>query len=214
MSIATAIQNAPVLCPGIQHKKLSLHGHDPANRQYCLERWAFVRDEWHSLECFFILDPASNKKRCSKCDNVNSNIRPSRFPRLYPASTDDDASTQPILSSAKSPAPTPPIDDLFFSNHDALQSRLQALIESVEDDADLSDNAELHRFGKALLLKGVHTFDIDDDRMFVACIGDGCDSCFVKKKRVNISTSCMRCKYNKANDKQYKARREHHCQCN
>ena len=52
---------------------------------------------------------------------------------------------------------------------------------------DLSNDAEIAFAGKALHLNGQHTFDINDDQAFVACVGEGCDSCFIKNKRANMA---------------------------
>ena len=67
---ASRIQSRLSLCPGIQHKKLSLHGQDAAIRPFCLDRWALVREEWHSQDCSFVFDPGSLKKRCNKCQST------------------------------------------------------------------------------------------------------------------------------------------------
>ena len=39
--------------------------------------------------------------------------------------------------------------------------------------------------------------------MFILCVDNACNACFVKNKRSNIRLLCNQCKYKKCNDKQY-----------
>ena len=57
---------------------------------------------------------------------------------------------------------------------------MNELIQSAGYDVDLSADAEIAFSGKVLKLNGQHTFDINDNQVFVACVGEGCDSCFIK----------------------------------
>ena len=182
---ASRIQSRPSLCPGIQHKKLSLHGQDATNRPFCLDRWAFIRGEWHSHDCLFVLDPESVKKRCNKCQSTYSNICPSRFPQLYPE--------RAVASAAPELEPqTIDANKLMFQDQNALRLRMHKLIQSAGYDVDLSADAEIAFVSKALKLNGQHTFDINDDQVFVTCVGEGCNSCFLKRKWANVSMSCKK----------------------
>ena len=80
---------------------------------------------------------------------------------------------------------------------------MNKLIQLARYDVDLSTDAEIAFVGKALKLNGQHTFNINDNKLFVACVGEGCDSCFIKKKRPNVSTSCKKFIDERHNDKRY-----------
>ena len=98
----------------------------------------------------------------------------------------------------------------MFQDQNALRLRMHKLIQSSGYDVDLSADAEIAFVSKALELNGQHTFDINDDQVFVTCVGEGCNSCFLKRKRANISTSCKKCIDKKRNDKRYGERKEIH----
>ena len=78
----------------------------------------------------------------------------------------------------------------------------------AEYDVDLSADAEIAFVRKALELNGQHTFDINDDQVFVAHVGEGCDSCFIKKNCANVSRSCKKCIDKRHNDERYGESRE------
>ena len=63
---------------------------------------------------------------------------------------------------------------------------------------------------KSLKLKGQHSFDVDDKRVFVVCDGDDCESFNLKKKRANIGITCKRCKGRKHDDKRCAERKVAH----
>ena len=69
---------------------------------------------------------------------------------------------------------------------------MDKLIQLHGYDVDLSTDAKIVFVGKALKLNGQHTFDINDDQVFVAYVGEGCSSCFIKKNHTHVSTSCKK----------------------
>eukprot|EP00579_Thalassiosira_antarctica_P033084 CAMPEP_0201995636 /NCGR_PEP_ID=MMETSP0905-20130828/2980_1 /ASSEMBLY_ACC=CAM_ASM_000554 /TAXON_ID=420261 /ORGANISM="Thalassiosira antarctica, Strain CCMP982" /LENGTH=123 /DNA_ID=CAMNT_0048550741 /DNA_START=307 /DNA_END=675 /DNA_ORIENTATION=- len=102
-----------VPCLGIQHMHLLLHGQDDSIRSLCLEKWAYIGSRWHSNDCQFVVDRGSKKQRCVKCTNAYSNIRKSRYPKLFPSST--PISPTPIADiSPESNQPTVSIGDLIL----------------------------------------------------------------------------------------------------
>ena len=104
---------AAVQCLGIQHMHLLLHGQDNSIRSLCLEKWAYIGSRWHSNDCQFVVDRGSKKQRCVKCTNAYSNIRKSRYPKLFPSST--PISPTPIADiSPESNQPTVSIGDLIL----------------------------------------------------------------------------------------------------
>ena len=125
------------------------------------------------------------KKRCTKCNNAYSNIRPSCFPQLYPKRAANRA-------ASKSKQQTVPSNELMFSDKNALRCYMHKLIQLAGYDANLSTDAEVTFVGKALKLNRQHTFDINDDQVFVAHVGEGYNSCFIKKNCANVSTSCKK----------------------
>ena len=69
------------------------------------------------------------------------------------------------------------------------------------DNADLSEDAGISVVAKVFKIIGRNTFDIDDKKVLAVCSGDGCSSCFIKKRCKNVSTPCNKCKHKKHNDK-------------
>ena len=125
--------------------------------------------------------------------NACSNSKTLRYPKLYPEKT-SSTSVLPITDvSPELKEPTIHIGNLILSDTDALRQRLTELIDTVGDDEILSDNDEILLMAKVLKLKGQLTFDLDDNQVFVVCVGNECHACSVKKKRANVSTSCYRC---------------------
>ena len=130
------------------------------------------------------------KQQCATCANACSNIKSSRYPNLYPEKI-SSTSVIPITDvSPEFEEPTVHIGSLILSDVNALRRRLIELIDSVGDDETLSDNDEILLMAKILKLKGQLTFDLDDNQVFVVCVGNECHACSVKKKRANVSTSC------------------------
>lgn len=201
-----------VACLGIQHPYLALHGQDDSIQSFCLQKWVYICRRWHSKDCHFVVERGSTKQRCAKCANACSNIKPSRYPKLYPEKK-SSTSVSPIADvSPPEPIkqPTLHIGDLILSDVDALRRRMKELIDTVGEDENLSDNDEILLMAKVMKLKGQHTFDLEDKQVFVVCVGNECHACFVKKKRANVGTSCHRCIDKKSRDKLLGARKVLH----
>ena len=95
---------------------------------------------------------------------------------------------------------------MILSDVEGVRRRILELLSSgsiEEDDVDLSDTPELAAFAKCLRIKGEKVLSIDDLCAFVACDGDDCSACFIKYNRVNVGTTCNRCKSSKHNAKRY-----------
>ena len=59
----------------------------------------------------------------------------------------------------------------MFSNKNALRCRMDKLIQLHGYDVDISTDAEIVFVSKALKLNRQHTININDDQVFVACVG-------------------------------------------
>ena len=195
---------ALVACCGIQHPQLLLHRDDDgAARSLCRERWAFIGGRYHSNACSFVVDPGVPKQRCAKCTSAYSNIRPARYPLLFPEQAtvtaalvaDPPAATCPaaVALAVEPPTVTVPIVQLILPDEGAVRCRLLELVETVDEDADLAKHEEISLLARALKLKGRHVFELDDQRAFTVCDGDDCNACSVKKKRANVRTICTSC---------------------
>lgn len=215
----------PCLCKGIQHPKLTDPKNEAFCRSNV--KLACLNGRWHSSQCHFIVDDKGEKEknRCSKCKNAHGNIRRDRYPQLFQTTessnndqTNNNDINQPgvILSEAAAaaivltnssdideaaqPTTTTTIDDLIFSDVGGVQKRILELLSSdsiEEEDNDLSNTAELAAVANCLRIKGELVLPIDEQRVFVACDGEGCGACFVKYARSNFSRTCKRCICNK-----------------
>ena len=95
MNDAFASHGWPFIFLGIQHPKLALYALDTANRPFCFEKWAFVRNEWHSKDCLFIF----NKEHCSGYTTYYSNIWHDRVPQLYSKNEVEESNAIPPSDS-------------------------------------------------------------------------------------------------------------------
>ena len=229
---AVAVAPGYCLCKGIQHPVLAAFASD---EEYCRNNanWSNIQGQLHSSECSFVVDEKGDKKksRCSKCNNAYTNISRKRTPRLYqenppppPPSTailaETTAAAAASVSTANSstqtddaaqPTTTTTINDLILSDVEGVRRRILELLSSgsiEEDDVDLSDTPELAAVAKCLRIKGEKVLSIDDLCAFVACDGDDCSACFIKYNRVNVGTTCNRCKGRKHDVKRYAQRKD------
>ena len=229
---AVAVASDYCLCKGIQHPVLAAFASD---EEYCRNNanWSNIQGRWHSSECSFVVDEKGDKKksRCSKCNNAYTNISRKRTPRLYqenpplptPATailaettaaaaasvSTTNSSTQ--TDDAAQPTTTTTINDLILSDVEGVRRRILELLSSgsiEEDDVDLSHTPELAAVAKCLRIKGEKVLPIDDLRVFAACDGDDCSACFIKYNRVNVSTTCNRCKGRKHDVKRCAQRKD------
>ena len=202
-----------IQCGGINHPRLKfVPDNEPEKLTYCQETFSYNRGKWHSKECAFIADPALKGRRCKQCSILYNNFRQSRHPPLFPP-------PQPTVEQQPPSAPelpsdsgdTIPIDELLLSNVEAVRERIIELIsylDVIDDKQDLSSVGEFRMLAQLLKIKEQddYTFSINDQLVFVAC--NGCDKCFIKKQRSNVSRTCKGCKDAKGNDKRYSQRKE------
>ena len=213
-SSALACGGPTILCGGINHPKLQfVPDNEPEKLTYCQQTFSLNKGNWHSTECAFIADPAL-KGRCKQCWNLYNNFRQKRHPILYPP---PQQQSQPAIEQQPPSAPesgssdTTPIDELLLSNVEAVRERIIELISylgEIDDKQDLSSVGEFRMLAQLLKIKEQddYTFSINDQLVFVAC--NGCDKCFIKKQRANVSRTCKGCKDAKGNDKRYSQRKE------
>ena len=71
-------------CFRIPHPKLTTLGNTNAICSYCYNKWAHIGSEWHSNNCFIVIDLGVLKQRCIKCSRSHSNICPARHLRFFP----------------------------------------------------------------------------------------------------------------------------------
>ena len=81
---------------------------------------------------------------------------------------------------------------------------------NIDDKEDISFHDEFNLLAKLLKVReqDAYIIPINDQLVFVACNGDDCEACFIKKNRANVSKTCDRCISNKHNDKRYGQRKE------
>ena len=122
---------------------------DTDSQSSSFKQMAFIRDGWHSKDCLFIVDPSGiiTKRRCSKCANVHSNIRPSRFPELFREKAQDpDLSAPTIVVANVTLEPkqgSVSVAELMFSDSRALRKHILSHVDLIGDRNDLSTDVDL-----------------------------------------------------------------------
>ena len=167
-SLPLAMSNA-VACDGIQHRQLTSLGNDDAARSFCGKKWTYIGGAWRSKQCSLVIDSNTPKQRCAKCATAYHNIRPSRYPILFPdrvVAKEDTTEIPEEQSKLDRTLDTTHIAQLIFSDETAVRCRLLKLTKArvADKDADLFENEEIVLAVKALKLKGHRVFDPDDER--------------------------------------------------
>ena len=189
MNLLSELKNGtsrPGVCEGPCHTKL--WGVDPDNPRLVEfhSQLNYCKDSWRSKQCHHVVNAEclDSKNRCSRCQTLGKNIRPSKNTKLYNAvgKTTDQSISQAVIEC----------DDKF-------RERILFCFESLEDGADVTQDSELAMTTAQLRLAGWLIFDLHDKRFLVCC--SGCDSFEIKDSRSNVSTQCHTCKYNVRNAK-------------
>ncbi|KAL9184884.1 hypothetical protein ACHAXT_002661 [Thalassiosira profunda] len=199
-------------CLGIQHGKLNSFALDNSNHAYCYERWSNFQG-WRAKNCGFMVptDDLDRHSRCKRCRNAYNNIRPTRNAELFPnaAASEAENATETSGSSAveNGEGEAGSIVDLVLPDEAALREQILRRVDLLEEDA-IPGDAELSIAAKALVVKGLDLFRLDEQRVFAVC--GGCGAHCVKKDRANVGSTCRRCIERKSDANRYARRKEAH----
>ncbi|EJK73319.1 hypothetical protein THAOC_05062, partial [Thalassiosira oceanica] len=169
---------------------------------------------WRRSDCQYIYanGDLDSKGQCKACRNLDKNLRPDRFPDLFPEQVGDGVPSD----EAEEVEDRRTISEAVIEDEEKFCGCIVSRLGSHwggrggEDGGclDVSCDEELSVAAKQMKLADELVLDLRDGRVFTCCQGDGCDKCFVRKSRANASTLCKECKDKRGNDVRYARHRE------
>ena len=152
-----------------------------------------IAKTWRSKQCQHVVNAErlDCKNRCLRCQSLDKNICPSKYPKLYNAveKTTDRSMSQVVIEC-----------------DDKVRERILFRLASLGDGADVTQDSELAMAAAQLRCAGCLVFDLHNKRSLVCC--SGCKSFDIKDSRSNVSTQCNQCMHNVYNAKCQAKRQE------